>query len=104
MFERGVIVYGVLVGPPAYVSHKLRERAKTIAADARKIAVVLRPDRQVLWSALRLSMTQRFGYLQQHVAPSLTEPVASELHTALWGIPETACGSRGGCEGRRPSA
>ena len=45
MFERGVIVYGVLVGPPAYVSHKLRERAKTIA-------VVLRLDRQALWSAL----------------------------------------------------
>lgn len=83
VFERGVMVYGVPVGSPAYVTHKLRERAGTITADVRKIAVVLRPDRQALWSALRLSMNQRFGYLQQHVAPSLTEPVAREQDAAL---------------------
>ena len=92
VFERGVIVYGVPVGSSAYVTQKLRERASVIAADARRIAEVLRSDRQALWSALRLSMSQRFGYLQQHVAPSLTEPVARELDVALWGILETACG------------
>ena len=92
VFERGVMVFGVPVGSPAYVTYKLRERAGIITADARRIAVVLRSDRQALWSALRLSMTQRFGYLQQHVAPSLTEPVARELDAALWGILEAACG------------
>ena len=105
VLQQGVMVFGVPVGSPAYMKHNcMRERAGTIAANARRIALVLRQDKRALWSALHLSMTQRFGYLQQHVAPSLTEPVASELHTALWGIPETACGSRGGSEGRRPSA
>ena len=74
------------------MTHKLQERAGVIAADCRRIAEVLRPDRQALWSALRLSMTRRFGYLQQNVAHSLTEPVARELDTALWEILETACG------------
>ena len=66
VFERGVMVFGVPVGSPAYVTYKLRERAGIITADTRRIAVVLRSDRQALWSALRLSMTQRFSYQQQH--------------------------------------
>ena len=92
VFEWGVMVYGVPVGSPGYVTHKLRERAQSIIADGMRIAEVLRMDRQALWAALRLSMTQRFGYLQQHVAPSLTEPVARELDMAMWRILEAACG------------
>ena len=37
-------------------------------------------------------MNQRFGYLQQHVAPSLTERMARELEAALLGILEAVCG------------
>ena len=57
----------------------------------------MRPDRQALWFALHLSMTQRFGYLHQYVAPSLTEPVARQLDAALLGILETACGLKIPC-------
>ena len=74
VLQQGVMVFGVPVGSPAYMKHNfMRERAGTIAANARRIALVLRQDKRALWSALHLSMTQRFGYLQQHVAPSLRE-------------------------------
>ena len=60
--------------------------------DSKKAEEVLGGDRQALWSALRLSITQRFGYLQQMVPPSLTEPVAAELDKVLWGMFERVCG------------
>ena len=91
-FLPGLMVYGVPVGSPAYITFKLREKAKVIVEDAEKIKKALASDRQGLWSALRLSLVARFGYLQQHVEPSLCEPVARELDEALWKILEAACG------------
>ena len=92
VFESGLMVYGVPVGSRAYVMFKLREVAAVIVRDAKRTSEVLRQDRQALWTALRLSVTQRFGYLQQLVAPSLTEEVAAELDEALWAVLEAACG------------
>ena len=86
------MVYGAPVGSPAYVDHKLREVAREIVGDSRKAEEVLGGDRQALWSALRLSIHQRFGYLQQMVPPSLTEPMAAELDEVLWGMFERVCG------------
>ena len=74
----------MLVGSPGYATHKLRKRAQSIIADAVRIAEVLRDG--------PACMSQRFDYLPQHVAPSLTEPVARELDVAMWGILEAACG------------
>ena len=91
-FVRGIMVYGVPVGSDEYITVKLQERADEIIKDAEKIRDVLSTDRQALWSALRLSMNNRFGYLQQHVEPSLCEPVARQLDDHLWGILEAACG------------
>ena len=48
VFERGVMVYGVPVGSPGYVTHKLWERAQSIIADGMRIAEVPRMDRQAL--------------------------------------------------------
>ena len=59
------MVCGVPVGSPAYVFYKLKERAGAITADARRIAEVLRSNREALWSALPLSISQRFGYLHR---------------------------------------
>ena len=53
---------------------------------------VLASERQALWSALRLSISNRFGYFQQHVHPSLCEPVSARLDAALWQILEAAAG------------
>ena len=79
------MVYGAQVGSSAYVDHKLREVAREIVEDNRKTKEVLGGDRQALWSALRLSISQRFGYLQQMVPPSLTEPVAAKLDRCYGG-------------------
>ena len=49
---------------------------------------VLVSDRQALWSALRLSISQRLGYLLQMVPPSLMEPIAAELDEGLWKVLE----------------
>ena len=86
------MVYGVPVGSPEYVTYKLKEKAKEIISDAEKARQVLSQDRQALWSALRLSIQQRFEYLMKLVAPSLCKPVAKELDAALWKVLEAACG------------
>ena len=91
-FLRGLMVYGVPVGTPEYVSFKLNELADQIIQDAEKTREVLAANRQALWTALRLSISQRFGYWIQLVPPSLIEPVAARLDEALWRILEAATG------------
>ena len=91
-FLRGMMVYGVPVGTPEYVTFKLKEVAARIVKDADKTREVLKGDGQALWSVLRLSIAQKFGYLQQLTPPSLCRPVAAELDAALWRILETAAG------------
>ena len=49
-------------------------------------------NRHAFWTALRLSISQRFGYLMQHTPPSLCEPVAAYLDNELWRILEAAVG------------
>ena len=91
-FLRGLMVYGVPVGTPEYVAFKLNELADQIIQDAERTREVLASNRQALWTALRLSISQRFGYLIQLVAPSLMEPVAARLDEALWRVLEAATG------------
>ena len=91
-FLRGMMVYGVPVGSPEYVAHKLEQQAEEIIRDAEKTREVLSTERQALWSALRLSISQRFQYLMQLVPPSLVEPVAAKLDIVLWRILESAAG------------
>ena len=83
-FLRGTMVYGVPVGCPEYITFKLREKAEEIISDANKTREVLATDPQALWTALRLSVQQRFQYLMQLTPPSLCEPVAAELDTAFY--------------------
>ena len=89
---RGLMVFGVPVGTDEYIRHKLEEVADTIISDAKKTKEVLSGNRQALWTALRLSVNQRFGYFMQHTPPSLSEPVAARLDKELWKILEAAVG------------
>ena len=91
-FLRGIMCYGVPVGSPEFVTHKLKEKAEEIIRDANKTREVLATDPQSLWTALRLSVQQRFQYLMQLTPPSLCEPVTAELDAAIWQILEAACG------------
>ena len=83
-FLRGLMVFGVPVGTDQYVRFKLNEVADQIISDAKKVQEVLASERQAPWSALRLSISSRFGYFQQNVHPSLCEPVSARLDAALW--------------------
>ena len=89
-FLRGTMVYGVPVGSPEYITFKLREKAEEIIRDANKTREVLATDPQALWTALRLSVQQRFQYLMQLTPPSLCEPVAAVLDRGLWQILEAS--------------
>ena len=80
------------VGSPEFITYKLKEKAEEIIRDANKTREVLATDPQALWTALRLSVQQRFQYLMQLTPPSLCEPVAAELDAAIWRILEAACG------------
>ena len=48
---RGLMVYGVPVGSPAYVTYTLRDVAREIIEDAKKTREVLGHDHQDLWTA-----------------------------------------------------
>ena len=91
-FHRGIDVYGVPVGSEEFILNFLRKKKEEIIRDAEKTRELLSGDRQALWTALRLSISQRFSYLQQHVQPSLCSQVAEELDQEIWRIFEAACG------------
>ena len=57
VFEAGFDCYGVPMGTNKFVSNELRVKAEKIVADAEKA------NRQALWTALRLSISNRFQYL-----------------------------------------
>ena len=84
--------FGIPIGSDEYITHKLQQQAKQIIEEGDKARRVLGADYQSLWTALRLSIANRFQYWMQLTPPSLCEPVARELDMALWNIMEAACG------------
>ena len=92
LFERGFEIYGIPIGTDKYITCKLMQRAEQISKDAKQTVTVLNTDRQALWSALRLSISNRFDYFCQLSPPSLVEPVAEWLDVALWNVLEAATG------------
>ena len=84
LFEVGFDCYGVPMGTDKYIKSELFVTAEEIVKDAVQTRELLGPNKQALWSALRLSISQRFQYLCQHAHPSLCEPVAAWLDTQLW--------------------
>ena len=91
-FEAGFDCYGVPIGTEKYISSEIKEIAVMIVADAHKTVEVLSSNKQALWTALRLSICQRFQYICQHVQPSICEPVAAWLDEQLWKILEQTVG------------
>ena len=91
-FEVGIDCYGVPIGTDKFITSELMASAEEIKDDASKATDLLSCNRQALWSALRLSIVQRFQYICQHVSPSLCEPVAAWLDTQLWSVLEAATG------------
>ena len=83
-FEVKFDCYGVPMGTDKYIQSELHVTAEEIVRDAVKTRELLSTNKQALWSALLLSISQRFQYLCQHVHPSLCEPVAAWLDTQLW--------------------
>ena len=92
VFLRGFSCFGCPVGEDSYVTHKLKEVADRILNDARETVELLAPDRQALWSSLRVSINQRFDYWCQLARPSLVRPVAAYLDQNLWKVLETVGG------------
>lgn len=80
------------VGEAEYVTFKLRNKAEEIIGDGESTVELLVGDRQSLLTALRLSISQRFSYFLQLSPPSLAEPVAAELDSAIWRMFEAVCG------------
>ena len=81
-FENGFDCYGVPIGSEKYITSEIKDIAVSIANDAMKTVEVLSTNKQALWAALRLSVSQRFQYICQHVQPSLCEPVAGSTAMA----------------------
>ena len=87
------MLYGVPVASTdADKIHQVRKIKDKIVEDAKKTVEVLTPERQSLWTALRLSVQAQFHYVMQMVPPSLCEPIAAELDQELWKVLEAATG------------
>ena len=91
-FEHGFLMYGVPVGSDRYCAYKLQKIAERIISDARQTVALLATERQSLWSALRLSISQRFDYWLQMSYPSVIQPIAAWLDKELWKVLESATG------------
>ena len=61
-FEVGFDCYGVPMGTDKYITSELLDTAREIASDAAQTRELLATNKQALWSALRLSIAQRFQY------------------------------------------
>ena len=82
-FEPGMDCYGCPIGSDNFVRNMLQNRDEEIMRDAAKSVDLLAGDKQALWSVLMLSISNRFGYFCQLVPPSLVEPVARGLDSAI---------------------
>ena len=60
--------------------------------DGVRIPEVLAMDRQAMWTALRLSITPRFGHLMPRTALPICEPIAKVLDEASWQFLESTTG------------
>ena len=61
-FLHGLELFRVPIGSPEFIKHKVKLLKNKIVADAKRIREVLSTNRQALWSALSLSVQQRFQY------------------------------------------
>ena len=74
--EVGFDCYGIPIGSDNFIKSEVKSVAEKIVQNAQKTSDLLSTDRQALWTALPLSIMQRFQYICQHVQPSLCEPIA----------------------------
>ena len=61
-FVPGMDCYGCPIGSDNFVRNMLQGKAEEIMRDAVKSVDLLSGDRHALWSVLRLSVSNRFGY------------------------------------------
>ena len=84
------MVFVAPVGSVQYRYHKVNEKAQKTIEDAEKIRELLLADRQALWSAVRLSTNQRFGYTVGLAKPNFGQLWCPSHNTVLHGtVPQT---------------
>ena len=91
-WEPGWVVYGIPIGSDRYVAHMLDSKVKEVAQSAARACEVLEGESQALWSVLRLSVQQQFGYWLSLVHPSQIARAADRVDTILWGVLESISG------------
>ena len=82
-WEPGWLVYGVPCGSDQYVAAMLDIKVDEVARGAARACEVLQGESQALWSVLRLSLQQQFGYWISLVHPTQVEEAATRVDNIM---------------------
>ena len=88
----GFLCYGVAIGSPNFVKHKLQEKTDTLCAEVDKVMTLLERDSQAALVLLSTSMSKQLDYVLtlQYSADSLYP--AAVLEAKLWAVLEKLAG------------
>jgi hypothetical protein len=87
-----MLVYGIPVGSDRYVASMLDRKVEEVADSAAKSVQVLQGEPQALWTVLRLSIQQQFGYWLALVHPTQVAAAAARVDTILHSVLERVAG------------
>ena len=93
VFEPGFLCYGVPIGTRKYVEHMLDMKIEDIAKGAKNATNVLGEERQALWTALRMSLSQQLDYWLQLCYPTDILKAAEKMDKVLWEVLEMTASS-----------
>ena len=93
VFEPGFLCYGVPVGTQKYVEYMLNRKIEDNAKGAKNVSNVLGDERQALWTALRLSLSQQLDYWLQLCYPTDIMKAAEKMDKVLWEVLEKTASS-----------
>ena len=92
--EPELLVYGVPVGTDDYVSYMLDIKVAELAEGAQRTCQVLEGESQALWTCLRLSLQQQFGYWISLVHPTQVVAAAGRVDEVMTQVLEQVGGFR----------
>ena len=70
-WEPGFICYGAPIGSDQYVLAMLDEKLAEVKEEVKKMCVILKDERQALWTVLRSSISKKLYYWLSLKYPSL---------------------------------
>ena len=92
MWQPGFMCYGVAVGTPEFVQHKLLEHVQQLEVEIDKVMDLLCDDHQAAWSVISASLSHQLDYSISLQYPSDVKEAARRLDNKIWSALEQIAG------------